>query len=268
MTEANETFTFLEGTMPLLLSVPHDGRDIPEEIRERMTPVGQDIADTDWHVSRLYDFAHRLGASVIVARYSRYVVDLNRAANDDPLYPGKVATGLTPDKSFAGEDIYEAGETVSDDEQQLRVQRYWSPYHRQIEKVLRQMRAAHGYALLWDAHSIGSQVPLLFDGQLPELNFGTFDEHSCLPHIANPVVRLAEFSPFGSVLNGRFKGGYITRHYGEPESHVHAVQLEIAQRSYMDETSREYDDAKAATLRELLDKMLSTFLDSAARHYF
>jgi N-formylglutamate amidohydrolase len=94
MTEANETFTFLEGTMPLLLSVPHDGRDIPEEIRERMTPVGQDIADTDWHVSRLYDFAHRLGASVIVARYSRYVVDLNRAANDDPLYPGKVATWL------------------------------------------------------------------------------------------------------------------------------------------------------------------------------
>ncbi|HNP36868.1 MAG TPA: N-formylglutamate deformylase [Woeseiaceae bacterium] len=263
----HETYTFLEGSTPLVISVPHDGRDIPAKIRERMTPAGLDMPDTDWHVARLYDFAGGLGASLLIARNSRYVVDLNRSSSDDALYPGQAVTGLTPVKTFAGDEIYLAGETVSDDERQTRVERFWQPYHRKLELTLRDLRAKFSYALLWDAHSIASELPLLFDGQLPVLNLGSYDERSCAPHISNPVFRLAEFSNFDAVLNGRFKGGYITRHYGDPENNVHALQLEIAQRSYMDEASREFQVAKADKLRDLLGKMLQAFQEGAARHY-
>ena len=247
-----------EGKLPLLISVPHDGVHIPDDIRSRMTTAGLAIPDTDWHVAELYDFARDFGASMLVANYSRDVVDLNRSARDENLYPGQVATGLCPEKTFAGDDIYVQG-GVSDEERAARVQQYWQPYHEQLASILEATRARHGYALLWDAHSIPSVVPRLFDGKLPELNIGTNDGCSCSDTRQAAVV--AETGPFSVVVNGRFKGGYITRHYGEPERGVHAAQLEIAQRAYMNEATTVFDARKAARLREILQRMLSAFSD-------
>lgn len=260
----SEVFRLTKGTLPLLISVPHDGRQIPAEIRARMTDVGQAIPDTDWHVERLYDFTTSLGASKVVAKFSRYVVDLNRASSDESLYPGQVATGLCPLQTFAGEDIYREG-GVDAAEQQQRVADYWLPYHQKIRDELDALRNEHGYALLWDAHSIPSCVPRLFDGELPELNLGSNRTASCTADIETAVATAAAASDYSAVVNGRFQGGYITRHYGEPDKHVHALQLEIAQRAYMDEASGEYDVAKAAALRDTLTILLESFLKAAHR---
>ncbi len=249
-----------EGELPLVISVPHDGVHIPEDIRTRMTPAGVAVPDTDWHVAELYDFARDFGAAMLVANYSRYVVDLNRSANDDVLYPGQVTTGLCPQQTFSGDDIYAEG-GVSDEERSDRVEQYWRPYHEQLASMLQAQRDKHGYALLWDAHSIPSVVPRLFDGELPELNVGTNDGSSCEATRQSNVIAAAESGPFSVIANGRFKGGYITRHYGDPGAGIHAVQLEIAQRAYMDEASTVFDAAKAARLRETLSLMLSAFSD-------
>ncbi len=249
-----------DGELPLLISVPHDGVHIPDEISARMTPAGLAVPDTDWHVAELYDFARDLGASLLIANYSRYVVDLNRSANDDVLYPGQVATGLCPEHTFAGDDIYVEG-GVSDEERSERVEQYWRPYHQQLAAMLEAKREKYGYALLWDAHSIPSVVPRLFDGELPELNIGSNNGSSCEPARQSRVVAAAKAGPLSVVVNGRFKGGYITRHYGEPDLGIHAIQLEIAQRAYMDEVSTVFDAAKAARLRETLQLMLSAFSD-------
>lgn len=247
-----------EGELPLLISVPHDGVHIPADIRKRMTSAGVAVQDTDWHVAEVYDFARDLGASMLVANYSRYVVDLNRSSGDDVLYPGLVATGLCPEKTFGGDDIYRE-DGVSEKEQAARIERYWQPYHDQVASMLEEMRARHGYALLWDAHSIPSVVPRLFDGELPELNIGTNGGQSCEELFQDRVVAAAKASPFSIAVNGRFKGGYITRHYGEPDAGIHAIQLEIAQRAYMDESTTAFDAARAARLRETLRDMLMAF---------
>ena len=253
-----EVFTFREGRGPLLVSVPHDGRGVPPAIRERMTAAGWELPDTDWHVARLYDFVHELDASLLVANYSRYVVDLNRPASDATLYPGQVATGLCPVQTFAGDDIYETGAVDANDRQQ-RIDRYWRPYHEQLGAALAAIQERYGYALLWDAHSIPSRVPRLFDGELTELNVGTYGGKSCAPAIETGITAEALASPFAAVLNGRFQGGFITRHYGDPAGRVHAVQLEIAQRVYMDEPARAYDVEKASRLRGTLRHLLEIF---------
>jgi len=257
-------YDFHEGTTPLLISVPHDGRMIPDDIAATMTPAGLAIPDTDWHVAKLYEFARELGASVLVAGYSRYVVDLNRPSTGESLYPGQVTTGLCAAQTFAGDDIYVDG-GVSPEEEQRRITRYWQPYHDQIETVLADLHARFGYALLWDAHSIASVVPRLFDGELPALNIGTNDGSSCAADIAEAVADAAADSQYSSVVNGRFKGGYITRHYGEPGNGIHALQLEIAQRTYMDEISGAYDAEQAGKLRETLRVMFGAYLDAAAK---
>ncbi len=255
-------FDVTPGTTPLLISVPHDGRLIPEAIRARMTDTGRAVPDTDWHVAKLYEFARGLGAGMIVANYSRYVVDLNRSADDAALYPGQPATGLCPEQTFAGEDLYRrAG--VSASEKTDRIEQYWQPYHAQIESELAMLRERFGHALLWDAHSIPSVVPRLFDGELPVLNLGSNDGKSCVKTVAAAVDSVAKNSGHSSVLNGRFKGGYITRHYGRPEQSVHALQLEIAQRAYMDETTLAWDANKAEALQITLRSMIRVFLDSA-----
>jgi len=251
-----------EGKLPLLISVPHDGCHLPRELQDRMTQNGLAVPDTDWHVAELYDFTREPGASMLVANYSRYVVDLNRSALDGVLYPGQLVTGLCPEQTFAGEDIYSAG-GVTEQEKTERVAKYWQPYHARIDATLGAMRAKHGYALLWDAHSIPSVVPRLFDGELPELNIGTDDGRSCAAHIEAAVVNAARAGPFSIAVNGRFKGGYITRHYGNPGDGIHAVQLEIAQRAYMDEATTVFDAEKAGRLRETLSHMLQAFLVAA-----
>jgi N-formylglutamate amidohydrolase len=251
-------FRTTDGDLPLLISVPHDGREIPEDLRSRMTDAGRAIPDTDWHVAKLYGFATELGANTIVANYSRYVVDLNRSADDESLYPGQTATGLFPEHTFAGDAVYSDG-GVDDDEKAGRIDQYWHPYHKCIRDTLDTLREQHGFALLWDAHSIPSVVPRLFDGELPTLNLGSNNGASCESSIERAVNAAATESNYSSVLNERFKGGFITRHYGDPENGVHALQLEIAQRAYMTEQTSAFDTEKAAVLRDTLQKMLRVF---------
>ena len=255
----NPVFSFHPGELPLLISVPHDGRDLPDDIEIRMTDVGRSIPDTDWHVAELYDFAVEIGASVLVANYSRYVVDLNRAADDAELNPGQVATGLCPLQTFAGEPVY-SSDGIEESEKVQRIETYWRPYHAHIRGTLDMLRKKHGYVLLWDAHSIPSVVPRLFDGELPELNLGTNGGRSCEQSIEQAVAAEVVESRYSTAINGRFKGGYITRHYGDPENGIHALQLEIAQRVYMNEQTLRFDATKAAALRDTLRKILNILL--------
>jgi len=253
-------FNLHEGTSPLLVSVPHDGWQIPMDIVQHMSDAGRAIPDTDWHVADLYGFVKESGASMISANFSRYVVDLNRPADDAKLYPGSNTPGLCPEQTFAGADIYLDPIEI---DITARVVAYWQPYHEQLEKTLRTLRDHHGYALLWDAHSIPSQVPSLFDGELPVLNIGTWDGRSCASTLGDAVMAVAKHSPYDAVLNGRFKGGHITRHYGDPANDIHAVQLELAQRAYMNEQTLELDRKKADELRATLQAMLDAYLEAA-----
>lgn len=252
-----------QGTSPLLITIPHDGRRIPPRIKDRMTEDGTAIPDTDWHVRKLYDFAPLSGASVLEAKFSRYVVDLNRPVDDHALYQDHVTTGLFPTQTFDGRQIYREGEVVSERQRERRLQRYWHPYHEQVADALARIRDRFGYALLWDAHSIRSQLPRLFEGELPDLNIGTNDGKSCPAAVQAAVARVAEASPYSSAVNGRFKGGHTTRHYGNPEAGIYAIQLEIAQRTYMDENSLRYDAKRAAKLRDCLSDLLGVFQSSA-----
>ena len=252
----SDVYTFFPGDGPLLVSVPHDGRDLPADIAADMTEAGRALPDTDWHVARLYEFVKDMGASMIVARYSRYVVDLNRPADDASLYEGQYGTGLCPTKTFDGQDIYSGGPVIDIAQ---RLEQFWRPYHEQIDQVLNALRVAHGCAFLWDAHSIASQVPALFDGELPVLNVGTFDGRSCSNQCLESVMEVARSSRYEAVADARFKGGFITRHYGDPKNSVHAIQLELAQRAYMDEGDGRFLEEEASQLGDTLRAMLSAF---------
>lgn len=262
-----EIFTFIDGDLPLLVSIPHDGRELAPDQAERMTETALGLPDTDWHVRLLYEFIADIGGTVLAANMSRYVVDLNRAADDAALYAGQVSTGLCPAKTFSGEDIYLDGASMDSEEQQQRVESYWQPYHDKIASTLAMLSERHGYALLWDAHSIAGEVPLLFSGVLPDLNLGTNDQASCTASIAANVMSATRSSGFSAVLNGRFRGGFITRHYGDPEKNVHAIQLELSQRNYMDEQSFAYNKDKAQRLIATIKDLLTEFLNSARHHY-
>lgn len=260
-------YEFIEGESPLLVSVPHDGDCLCEDNVHPWSRAAIDHSDRDWHVAKLYDFVTGLGASMIVANYSRYVIDLNRPPDDESLYPGRLASGLVPHESFSGEPLYLDAARPGSDEVRGRLDEYWRPYHARIESELESNRDEHGYALLWDAHSIRSRVLSLFDGELPVLNIGTFDGASSEHSVADAVRAAAGSSAYSTVVNGRFKGGYITRHFGRPDEDTHAIQLELAQRAYMDENTREFDGDKADELRETLISMMQAFLDAAERHY-
>lgn len=261
----SDVFDFREGSSPLLVSIPHDGRTLLPGQAECMTDAGRALPDTDWHVRELYSFVEDLGASVIAANYSRYVIDLNRPPSDASLYENQLATGLCPRQTFAGQDIYLDGESVSSREQETRVQAYWQPYHDRIFETLNQLKDQFGYALLWDAHSIAGEVPLLFDGVLPGLNIGTDGGASCATEITAAVAAAAQASPYSSVTNGRFRGGHITRSYGAPEDGVHAMQLELTQQNYMDQKNLSYDAERAVRLVDTIKSMLHAFETSATR---
>ena len=254
-----DTFELHRGTVPLLISLPHDGSRIPEDLAARMTPGARSAPDTDWHVGRLYGFARDMGASVLVPRYSRYVVDLNRPRDDVSLYPGQNTTGLCPAVRFDGEPVYLEGRAPTPTEIEDRVRRFWQPYHEALRDELSRLVATHGRALLWDAHSIrGSGLPFLFPGRLPDLNLGTAEGASCAPAVQLGVEAvLGEQHDYDWVANGRFKGGYITRHYGAPADGIHAVQLEISQRCYMDEETTDYLPDRAVDLQRLLGGLVS-----------
>ena len=256
-----EVFTLHRGSAPLLVSLPHDGIALPEELANRLTPEARGVPDTDWFVSRLYDFAKRLGASLLVPVNSRYVIDLNRPPDDQSLYPGRNTTGLCPVQRFTGEPVYLPGQEPSADEVAARVEVYWRPYHEALAGELARLRAAHGRALLWEGHSIRSTVPFLFEGRLPDFNLGTVAGASCAParQARIEAVLLAQ-GDYTWVANGRFKGGYITRHYGRPAEGVDAVQLELAQSTYMDEATGRYQPERSAKVQATLADLLEAAL--------
>ncbi|WP_386071097.1 N-formylglutamate deformylase [Tahibacter sp. UC22_41] len=255
-------FTLHTGTAPLLVSLPHDGSEIPPDIAARLVPAARRAPDTDWHVSRLYAFARELGASVLVPRYSRYVIDLNRPSDDVSLYPGQNTTGLCPTVQFNGEPVYLPGQEPDAAEIAQRLQTYWKPYHEALQQELARLRAAHGRAVLWDGHSIRSVVPFLFEGRLPDFNVGTAGGASCSPALqARLQAVLAAQSDYSHVVNGRFKGGHITRHYGRPAEGVQAVQLELAQLNYMDEDSFAYLPQRAEPTAALIRRLLEAALE-------
>jgi N-formylglutamate deformylase len=252
-------YEFTPGDTALLFSMPHSGTYLPADLAARMTGAAREVPDTDWYIPELYNFAGELGAGVLRATHSRYVVDLNRPPDGAPLYPGRRETGVCPVETFDGELLYPAGDEPSQGEIESRLERYWRPYHDRVATLIAERVARHGRCLLWDAHSIHSTVPGLFDGRLPDLNVGTADGRSCRADlVARLVGMLAAQQRFSYVVNGRFKGGYITRHYGRPDASVDAVQLEIAQAAYLIEArAPAFDEARAQPLRTLLQRMLS-----------
>lgn len=255
-----DPFEFQSGQLPLLISIPHAGTRLTPAVEKGLTDEARPLQDTDWHIPRLYDFARAMGASILVGNYSRLVIDLNRPADDKPLYT-TATTGLFPDVLFDGRPSFLPDAAPSDEERAGYLQNIWQPYHQQLQNELARLKAQHGYALLFDAHSIASVIPRLFEGKLPDLNLGTNGGESCPASLSDRLVTCCQQQQqFSHVLNGRFKGGYITRAYGQPQENQHAVQLELAQVNYMSEQSFEFDAARAAPLQRLLQQMIESML--------
>lgn len=254
---------FRAGTRPLLISMPHVGTYVPPALAARFTDEARQVPDTDWHLERLYDFADELGASLLIATHSRYVIDLNRPPDGASLYPGQSVTGLCPVDTFDDTPIYASpGDAPDEAETAQRRDALWQPYHRQLADELARIKARHGIAMLWDAHSIRSVLPRFFDGKLPDLNLGTAQGASCDPGLAQTLLGIAgQATEFTAVLNGRFTGGYITRQHGQPAQGVHAVQLEMTQSSYMQEALPfDYLPETAARVQPHVRRMLEAVL--------
>jgi len=256
-----EPYRHLIGTTPLLVSVPHCGTDIPDQFAARMTPEALALPDTDWHTDRLYAFAKDLGAHMLCANFSRYVVDLNRDPSGQPLYPGRENTEICPLQSFDRQPLYRAGEEPREAEIRRRIDVYWRPYHDKLADIISRLKETHGLALVFDAHSIRSRLPRFFEGRLPDLNLGTGGGDTADPELAGLLLAVCKEAPgMSAVLDGRFKGGYITRHYGRPAERAHAVQLELVQATYMEEEPpyryrAELSERLAPTLHRLVAAM-------------
>ena len=257
---APPVFHLREGSSPLVVSIPHAGTFLPAEIAAQLTPEGRAVPDTDWFVDLLYQFLDELDVTVITATHSRYVVDLNRSPEGGKLYPGQTETGICPTETFDGEPLYVAN--LPDPAARAdRVARYWQPYHDALSASLERVKRHHNFVRLLDAHSIRGSVPRLFAGELPDLNFGTNDGVAASESLTNRVVQAAAGPGFSSVLNGRFKGGFITRHYGAPNRCVDAIQLELAQRAYVDNGNNpQFRPARAAALVGVLRLIVSEML--------
>lgn len=263
------TFQLRRGRVPLLVSIPHMGTEIPRELRPDYVERALETEDADWHLDRFYAFAQELGASLLQPKFSRYLIDLNRPPDDAPMYPGASNTELCPTRFFSGDPLYREGRAPAPAVRMQRREAYWAPYHAALRSELERLRAEHGFALLWDAHSIRAEIPWLFEGRLPDLNIGTADGRSADASIAAAVTQAAaRHSRFTHVLNGRFKGGYITRNYGRPAEHVHAVQLEMCQSLYMREAPPwNYEEAAAREVQPVVREMMEAALDAARRLY-
>jgi N-formylglutamate deformylase len=260
----------MQGKGPIILGLPHTGTDIPNEIRARLNDRGHALADTDWHIDRLYD-----GVLADVTRVRtpihRYVIDVNRGPDDQSLYPGQNTTGLCPITDFDGQPIYLKAQEPDAEETRHRIETWHAPYHAALSAEIERVRKMHGCAILYDCHSIRSHIPHLFEGTLPDLNIGTNSSASCAPVIEASVVEICRANPaYSTMLNGRFKGGWTTRHYGRPEEGVHAIQMELAQSTYMTEAPPWFvDDRRWNRLRshlaELLDALQNLVNNGALR---
>lgn len=268
-------YRFAEGAAPLLVSAPHVGTHIPADLALGMTAAALDVPDTDWHIDRLYDFAAGLGASTIFATQSRYVIDLNRPADGTQLYPGASNTELCPLTTFEEQPIYRDGKGRDGQgpdgqgpdraETDRRIARVWRPYHDKIAAELARIKARHGMALLFDAHSIKSVLPRFFPGELPDFNLGSGNGTSCAPELMDRLAGICRGAVgYTTAVNGRFKGGYITRHFGRPNENIHAIQLELAQSTYMNEALPfAYRPDLADGVRPVLQRLLEAMLDWA-----
>lgn len=259
--------TVIKGDSPLVLGQPHCGTFVPDDILARLNERGRILADTDWHVERLYE-GLRKDATVVRANFHRYVVDPNRSATGDVLYKDSNTTQLVPLTDFDGEGIWTAAPT--DTEVKDRIAAFHAPYHAAMTAEIERAKAAHGYAILFDCHSIRSHIPYLFEGALPDLNVGTNSGASCDPSLEKAVASACtQASGYTHIINGRFKGGWTTRHYGQPDKDVHAIQLELSQALYLSSEAPpfEYEEAKAARLRKTLTTILDELLRAAAALY-
>jgi len=254
-----KTFTshrFRQGNTPLLISFPHNGSHIPNDVAQTMTDAGRTSQDTDWFLDRLYDFPELTNASLIIAEQSRYVIDLNRPQTDESLYPGQTTTGLIPLTRFDGQSIYAA--EPDEAEVSKRVEQIWKPYHRQIESELDRLTEKFGIAVLVEAHSIEPILPRLFDGRLDDFNIGTNKGKSCDEELCEAVMSaLNQQSQYSHVLNGRFVGGFITRHFGKPAENRHAIQFELSQSTYMDDQEKTWDAGKAKQVQPVFQSIIS-----------
>lgn len=259
------------GEGPILLAQPHSGTRLPEEIGARLNETGRALADTDWHVDALYDGLLD-DATVVRATVSRYVVDANRDPEGRSLYPGMNTTGLCPITDFDGRPIYKEGQEPSAAEIEARRRTFHAPYHRTLAEEIARLRRRHGVVILYDCHSIRSRIPFLFEGTLPVFNIGTYEGRSCAPDVEKLAREICSAATgFDSVVNGRFSGGWTTRHYGAPDSGVHAIQMELAQRAYMEEAppwTYRAEEALAlrAHLKELLEELRALALSGELSH--
>jgi len=253
------------GDAPLIVSFPHTGLEIPSTVEARLVSRWLARKDADHWVHLLYEFVRELGATTVRTAISRTVIDVNRDPSGASLYPGQTTTELCPLHTFDGEPLYAAGAEPTATEIAERRSSYFEPYHVALADEIARLRASHERVVVYDAHSIRSQVPRLFDGELPQLNVGDFDGRTCAPALTRAVEEICQRSGFRWITNGRFKGGWTTRHYGQPEQGVHAIQMELACRGYLREpalplTGRSwpprFDPAYAAPLRAVLAKIL------------
>jgi formiminoglutamase len=248
--------------------MPHVGTALPEALHGRLTPPAATLPDTDWHLRRLYDFVEGLGATILDARYSRFAIDLNRPPDDTPLYP-TATTGLHPDVLFDGTGVFHEGRGLTAEEKQAFMREIWRPYHERLASELARIKARHGYAILFDAHSIAGEIPRLFAGSLPDFNIGTAGGASADAELTQRLASVAGADPrYRVAVNGRFKGGHITRHFGKPADHIHAIQLEMAQRVYMREQHPfDYLAERANEVRPVLQRFVGTMLEWGRQRY-
>ncbi|WCN10731.1 N-formylglutamate deformylase [Marinomonas mediterranea] len=252
-------FEFRQSDTPILVSMPHSGLALTSEVEAGLTEQARKLPDTDWYIPELYDFLETLGVGCIKANYSRYVIDLNRPYDDKPLYQTKT-TGLFPDILFEDAPVFEPNKAPNETQKAAYKEQIWKPYHNTIEQELKRLKEKFGYAILFDAHSIAAEVPMLFDGLLPDFNWGTNEGQSCTDLIANVVTQILRPN-YTQVLNGRFKGGYITRQFGQPEKGIHAIQLELSQATYLDEEAKkagryQLDDNKLPFIKQQLKELI------------
>ena len=261
--EETEVYTFRPGRTALVISMPHVGTKVPEDVWADFTEAGQGLADTDWHLDRLYGFADELGAGVLASVQSRYLIDLNRDPTGASLYPGRSVTELCPTTTFDEAPIYRPGRAPDEQLTAARVERYWRPYHAKLRAEMDRVRTGHGHAVLFEAHSIRSVVPRFFEGVLPDFNLGTADGATAAPGLEDAAWQVLDrAADYSAVRNGRFKGGYLTRAFGRPEEGWHALQLEMAQACYMLEAPPwTYDEEKADRLRPVLRDLIGALTD-------
>lgn len=258
-------FTFQQGNSPLLVSMPHSGLNLTPQVAQGLSVKAKSLPDTDWFIPQLYSFLYGTQASFIQANYSRYVIDLNRPLNDQPLY-ATPTTGLFPQVLFDSSPVFTTGGEPDVHHKDSCKQQIWLAYHQQIQQELARLKAKFGFAILFDAHSIAAEVPMLFEGRLPDFNFGNNAGLASDDKILNALAQIAHNSEFSHVCNGRFKGGYITRHFGEPKNGIHAIQLELSQGTYLQDNNAGYVLAPAKqvavvrVLEQLIDNLLSLTL--------